>query len=72
MPEEKGLFNQYTQIPVKQREYYYDYKETDSAKKKDFGDMMADLKDMNDKLKKEIGTENRNVKLEIDIGKNDK
>lgn len=68
--EEKGSgkLKNYNEIPVKQREYYYDRDVTDKDLQKDFGDMLSDLKGMNDKMKKEADRE-ETPKLNIDLSK---
>lgn len=62
----KGKIGKYNEIPVKQRDYYYDRHETDKDIQKKFGDMLADLKDMNKKMKKETEKE-QTPKLKIDM-----
>lgn len=64
--ENKGKISSYNDIPVKQREYYYDREETDKVIQKDFGDILANLRDMNQKVKKEA-EEGETPKLNIDI-----
>lgn len=63
--KEKGKVNNYNGITVKQRDYYYDRETTDAGLQKAFGDMLAGLKDVNIKLKKELKNE-KPAKLEID------
>lgn len=62
----KGKLANYNKIPVKQRDYYYDRETTDKELQKDFGDMLADLKDMNKKMKREADRK-ETPKLNIDI-----
>jgi hypothetical protein len=68
MAENKGKFSEYNKMPVKQREYYYDVTDsgepgkpsgegTDKEIKKDFGDMMFDLKQVNIKVKEKLNKE---------------
>src|SRR6056297_2796904 len=64
--KKKGKMNDYNQIPVKQKEYYYDREETDKDIQKDFGDMLSGLKDMNKDLKKRA-EKGEKPKLDIDI-----
>jgi len=60
----KGIFTSYTTIPVKTREYYYDYY-APSKEGVEFSAMAVDLDKFNDKLKDEIKKE-RTVKFKID------
>lgn len=66
MPDKKakGKWNNYTEIPVNMRDYYYDRHETDKPLQNDFGDMLADLRGLNDKLKGEL---KKGEKIKIDI-----
>jgi len=51
--KKKGVFTNYTKIPVKKRPYYYDYNDT-SKEEKEFADMFSELGSFNDKLKDEL------------------
>lgn len=66
--ENKGSVNDYNKITVKQKDYYYDRETTDLPAQKAFGDMLADLKKVNLKLKKEIEDEKK-VKIDIEKSK---
>lgn len=65
--DKKGVVNDYNKQTVKQKDYYYDREETDSSAQKAFGDMLADLKQTNLKLKKELEGEKK-VNINIDKG----
>ena len=62
--KKKGVFGQYTKIPVTKRNYYYDYNEVSKAEK-GFADSFTDLETFNDKLVDELKKE-KTVKLQID------
>jgi hypothetical protein len=55
--DNKGVTAQYNTIPVTQRDYYYDYEETDKDVKSKYADSMFNLKKQNDELKKELESE---------------
>jgi hypothetical protein len=55
--EKNGVVNDYNKIGAKVLPHYYDREQTDAGVQKDFGDMFADLKQVNLKLKKELQTE---------------
>jgi len=63
----KGAVNAFNKITVTQKDYYYDREKTDAPAQKAFGDMLADLKQVNMKLQKEIEGE-KPIKLDIAKG----
>lgn len=60
--KKKGVFTNYTKIPVKKRPYYYDYNEA-SKEEKEFANMFSELGSFNDKLKSELKDKPPKIKI---------